>query len=151
MKEQDLKNLTGEVLEHLTVTFTDISVEAKEEGAYRINITTDESGLLIGTHGAHFSALSHVVRRIVAKKFGEEQKVTVDVNGYQEKAVDELKKQILILIERARSLRADVEMQPMSSYERMLVHSLSKDHADIKTESTGEGRERRVVIKYIGM
>ena len=41
-------------------------------------------------------------------------------------------------------------MDPMSPYERMIVHSIFSEDPQIKTGSVGEGRERRVVIEYIG-
>jgi predicted RNA-binding protein Jag len=52
--------------------------------------------------------------------------------------------------DRAKSFKIDVELDPMSSYERMIVHSYLEGVPEIKTESIGEGSSRRVVIKYIG-
>ncbi len=54
-----------------------------------------------------------------------------------------------MLAKRARSFKIDVEMDPMTSYERMLVHSHLEGRPNIKTESIGEGKERRLVIKFV--
>jgi predicted RNA-binding protein Jag len=75
----------------------------------------------------------------------------VDVNGYQEAALETLKNLAKVMGERARSLRASVELEPMSAYERMIVHSFFQDASDLETSSTGDGERRRVVIKYTGV
>ena len=53
------------------------------------------------------------------------------------------------MAERARELKYDVEMEPMSSYERLIIHSVLQGSANIKTESQGDGRSRRVVVRYV--
>ena len=70
------------------------------------------------------------------------------MNGYQRKKVKVIQQQADLLAERARTFRANVEMQPLNAYERMLVHSLFSDVSDIETESTGVGKQRRIVFKY---
>jgi spoIIIJ-associated protein len=71
------------------------------------------------------------------------------VNQYQIGRIREIEVKARMMADRARSLRYDVELAPMSAYERLIVHSVLADMASIKTESTGEGRERRIVIRYI--
>ena len=75
---------------------------------------------------------------------------TIDVNNYQEKKNEDIKNKATMMAERARFFKNNVEMIPMNPYERMIVHSLFTASEDIETESTGKGRERRVVIKYTG-
>src|SRR3989344_1672161 len=131
------------------------SVEVFEGEPPRFLIKTNESGLLIGFKGAHFAAISHLIHKIVNKRLGRVEgdekgpRFVVDVNDYHQSAVELMKNKVKILAERARSLRADVTMDPMSAYERMIIHSLCQNEANIKTESVGEGKDRRVVIKYI--
>ena len=73
----------------------------------------------------------------------------VDVNGYQEATLENIKNVAKIMGDRARSFKTNVELDPMSSYERMVIHSFFQDAKDVKTESVGEGERRRVVIKYV--
>lgn len=115
-------------------------------------IQTEEPNLLIGFKGETLSALSHVLKKISDTKISEGEKLSfiVDVNGYQKKRINEIKDKATILVERARYYKSSVEMDPMSPYERMIVHSIFSEDSQIKTGSTGEGRERRVVIEYIG-
>ena len=117
-----------------------------------LTITAEESNLLIGFKGETLSALSHILKKISDTKTSEEEKLSfiVDVNGYQKKRINETKDKATILVERARYYKSSVEMDPMSPYERMIVHSIFSEDPQIKTGSTGEGRERRVVIEYVG-
>ena len=72
------------------------------------------------------------------------------VNDYKEKKINQIKETTLLLAQRAKTLCYDVEMQPMSSYERMIVHTIIEKEEGLTTESIGKGKERRVVIKYVG-
>lgn len=72
----------------------------------------------------------------------------VDVNDYRAKQIKDLESKALMMAERARSFQYDVELSPMSSYERLIIHTTLQGAANVKTESQGEGRNRRVVIKY---
>lgn len=114
-------------------------------------IKSTESGLLIGDRGDNFQALTHLIKRMVCK--GDESissQFAIDVNDYQSSMVEKIKTKATMLANRVRDFKSDVEMEPMSSYERLVVHGALTDQPGIKTESIGEGRERRVVIKYVG-
>lgn len=117
----------------------------------RFMIQTSESALLIGSKGENLGALNYIIKRMVSKTLPPETeaKFFVDVNEYHEKALESVKAKAKIMSERARSFKSDVELEPMSSYERMLIHSFLDGAPNIKTESRGEGASRRVVIKYI--
>lgn len=81
----------------------------------------------------------------------ENLKCTIDINNMQSKADDKIKIKALNAAEEAKNLKTDVLMDNMSSYERMIVHSTLADSPDITTESVGEGRERRVKVKYLAI
>lgn len=112
-------------------------------------VRSKESGLLIGQGGEHFNAFSHLVKKLASKQFaGEEVEFSIDVNDYQESILNRLKAKAKILADRAVSFKSRIEMDPMSSFERMLVHTLLESEPNVMTESTGVGRDRRVVIRY---
>lgn len=83
--------------------------------------------------------------------FGGEEvfKCTIDINDEQSKVDELIKEKALKAAGEARGLKTDVLMEPMSSYERMIVHSTLTDCLDVSTESVGEGRERRIKVKYL--
>ena len=139
-----------------------MSVEATLEGVVEINngdiikfsIKTKEPHLLIGDEGSTLMALNHVVKKIFeaqgSKNNFKSLNFIVDVNDYQEQKIEEIKNKARIMAERARFFKNSVELPAMNPYERMIVHSFFTNVADLKTESTGFGQERRVVIKYVG-
>ncbi len=112
-------------------------------------IKSPESGLLIGDGGETFMALSHLVRRIASKGLEERVDFSIDVNDYKASIIERLKIKAGMLANRARDMKTDVEMEPMSSYERLIIHGTLSGQPNIKTESIGEGKDRRLVIKYI--
>jgi len=84
-------------------------------------------------------------------KEGEERiSFFIDVNGYQKKRFENLKNIAHMMAERARYFKSNIEIDPMPAYERRIIHLFLEKNKDIKTESEGFGKDRRVVIKYIG-
>lgn len=111
-------------------------------------LTVSDGQLLIGSQGDRLRALNTLVR-MIAEKRGVTERFTLDVNNFQHDAVVSLQSTAKMLAERARSLKYDVELNPMRPFERMIVHAALSGEPHIKTESIGEGRDRRIVIKYI--
>jgi len=134
---------------------------AREEIAGQVvySIEAGEAGrALIGQYGDTVQALDLLVKKIAEKKAGgaapetentpREPLFLVDVNGYRTQKIKDLQSKALMMADRARSLQYDVELSPMSAYERLIVHTTLQGAPNVKTESQGEGRNRRVVIKY---
>ena len=147
MTHQKIKSFLEEILSKLDIKFDSIDIDdATEQVVFQINTT--QGARLIGGRGDTVRALNHIVRKAFDNR-EESIRFFVDVNGYRTKKIEELKQTALVLAERARSLKYNVEMTPMSSYERMLVHSTLSEEPNIRTESHGEGRDRRVVICFV--
>ncbi len=148
LKTDDIKLITKSLIDTLGVLEATIDVLEKN-GAYVVNIESPEEHSLIGRENEKFEAFSHLIKRMVAKKHGEEMRVIVDINGMRARNDEQIKNKASMMAERARAFKMNVELDPMTSYERMLVHSHLEKEPNIKTESVGEGRERRLVIKFI--
>lgn len=147
-----IKSIIETLLRLMKISFEAVDIlENQNTLSPKFVIKTAESALLIGTRGVNLLAFNHIVKKIAStgKEDNESPKFFIDVNNYQEKLEEELRNKAKIMSERARSFKVDIELDPMSSYERMIVHSYLQDIPDIKTESKGEGRDRKVVIKYI--
>jgi spoIIIJ-associated protein len=149
-KEKDTKKLIEDVLNNMGIRY-DIVEETDDELSQKklFRIKSPESGLLIGDRGDTFQALSHLIRRIASKDLEEMADFAIDVNDYRSSMIEKLKMTAGILANRARDMKANVEMDPMSSYERLIIHGALSGQPNIKTESIGEGKERRLVIKYV--
>jgi spoIIIJ-associated protein len=157
---QSAEDILKELLGALGVSYSGIQRE-ELAGQEILAIQTDDPRTLIGSHGDTVHALDLLVKKIYEKrnptpeggdpstKLGTSGPLfLVDVNDYRSKQIKDLQAKALMMAERARSFQYDVELSPMTAYERLIVHSTLSGQPHVKTESQGEGRNRRVVIKY---
>lgn len=106
-----------------------------------------DARLLIGERGANLAALEHILRKLVHKKYGAEARVTLDINDYRMRRMEDLKQEVKAAAKEVRLYGKPVPLHPMTSFERRIVHLLLDEYPDIMTESSGEEPERRVIIK----
>lgn len=151
MDQAYIQSVIQELFEKASCTITSCEFREEDDMLW-CTISTPDSRFLIGRDGEALRSLNHVVHKIIEKKAGEEasRKLTIDINGYQEKRLENLKTTAHMLAERARYFKSKIEADPMSPYERRIIHLFLENMKDIKTESTGIGAQRRVVIEYIG-
>jgi len=127
--------------------YVEIKKNGKEKENYICNIKTKESNYLIGQYGVNLQSLQHIARIIIRKEIQDKINFIMDVNSYRTEKSESITKLASTLAEEAVREKRAVVLRPMSPYERRIVHlELSKDER-IKTESIGEGEDRRVVIK----
>jgi spoIIIJ-associated protein len=149
-KQEKVKKFIKDFLDIMEIPNVTVDSSFDEErGIDTFTIRTDFGGMLIGRDGERFSSFVHLVKKMIAKNEGEEYKVSIDVNNFQKSLTEKLRNKALILSNQARDFKKNVEMEPMSSYERMIVHDALAGQNNIKTESDGVGRMRHVVIKYV--
>jgi len=149
-----IKNLIEEILKYVSSdAYLKEVTEINNGEIVKFSVVTEEPYLLLGEDGKNLLALNHIVKKIAEVKFGKNKEANlnfiVDINDYQERRIQDIKNKAHIMAERARFFKSSVELSPMNPYERMIVHTLFSGALDIETESTGFGRERRVVIKYV--
>lgn len=146
---EEIKEVIKNFLKQLTVEFDEIEI-LESETHPTILIKTEDSGILIGNNGEGLRALNHIVKKIIDKKLsGDRLPFLIDINGYNGQKIEGLRNEALVLAGRAKAFKSDVEMSPINAYERMIVHSLFVNDNEIKTESEGEGKMRRIVFKYV--
>lgn len=147
-----IKTIIQDLLAALGASYTGVA-HSEVAGQIIFTITTDDGRALIGAHGDTAHSIDMLVKKIYEKKFPQTEGVStlmfiVDINDYRAKQIKDLQTKALMMADRARSLEYDVELTPMSGYERLIIHTALQDAPNVKTESQGEGRDRRVVIKY---
>ncbi len=143
---ETVEKFTYEILDRLGVDYEDVEV-IEEEDSFRVNINCDEdSGILIGYHGQSLDAFQKVLSLLTYRSLGNWRKILVDVEGYRADREDKLQDLAKSAANRALFLGESVALSPMNSYERRIIHTVVGDLEGVWTESTGEGRERRVVI-----
>ena len=126
------------------------SVEISAGPRTVVAVSSPDGTALVGTHGEVLQALNSVARRLVEAKSGAGEAPTflIDINGYHEAKLEELRQNARLLAARARLFKHEVDLPPMSSYERLVIHELFADDPEIETLSTGEGKFRHIVLKY---
>jgi len=152
---QIIKELIEDFFKKMCVHFDEVLFlkDAEFRCGTRFLVKTNEPGILIGNDGGAIYAINHLVKKMVWKKINsnlkEEDRVDffIDINNFQEKNIEKIKSQTLDLAEKVKLFKRDIEMPPMSSYERMIAHSVLADNPNVFTESVGENELRHLVIK----
>jgi predicted RNA-binding protein Jag len=158
MDKAEIQNLIKELIEKTTVAVKNISVSEDIPKSTWYSVEVNEPHFFVSRDGEALFALNHLVRRIVESKMAPvvvagtspDLDFLIDINGFQKKRVDSVKAVAHMMAERARYFKSNIEVDPMSAFERKIVHEFLSDATDLKTESLGVGGARRVVIKYIG-
>jgi len=109
-------------------------------------ISGGDAGRLIGKGGRTLAALEFLANAVVNKGDADPIRVVIDVGGYKRRRDERLRQTALRAISRVRKSGDPVELEPMSAAERRIVHMAIAEEVDVVSESTGEGRARRVVV-----
>jgi spoIIIJ-associated protein len=120
----------------------------EEEDTLVVNINAgDETGLLIGRHGETVNSLQTILALILRQKLGEWKRVLVNVGDWREKQEDKLK----VIAEQAAQRAIETgEAQPiynLTAAQRRIIHMELSENKEVATESTGEGKDRYLVVK----
>lgn len=157
MDKEQVQNLIKELIEKTTIKTTRISIIEDSPHNTWFSVEVNEPHFFIGHDGEALYALNHLVRRIIETKIlsGRDENnfsnnILIDINGFQKKRVENIRTVAHMMSERARYFKSSIEVDPMSAFERRIVHEFLSKATDLKTESVGLGSSRRVVIKYIG-
>lgn len=121
--------------------------EQQIEDGLLLDIKTDDSGRLIGRQGQTLSDLQYLVNRMLFQEDQNAPRVTVDVGGYRTQAREALIKKAKEAADKVRKNKDIVELEPLNSFERRIVHQAIKDDPDIETHSVEvEGTEKKAIL-----
>jgi len=110
---------------------------------------------LVGDDAARFAdgtvldALQHLVNRMARQAVEDDDAglpVAIDAGGWRERRTKELREMAADLADEARETGRPVTADPLSPYERRLVHLAMEDETGVSTRSVGEGRDRRLRV-----
>lgn len=128
---------------------------SNNEIGYKINIVNNEilvelngeyAGKLIGYRGENLNALQIILSSIVNKNFEDRAKVLLDIEGYREKRERTLEELAIKISKTVIKTGKSITLEPMSAYERKIIHSKLQENNNIDTHSIGEEPNRRIVI-----
>jgi spoIIIJ-associated protein len=144
-KTEKVKSYLNEILNFIDIR-PKVSISPMDD-AIDVSIEGNDLNFLIGYRGESLEGLQHLLSLMLFKETGEWTRVSVDINGYREQKQDRIEQITKTYIDKVRFFGKEVEMNPMSSSERRQVHTFVSTYDDITSESTGEGSNRRVVLK----
>ena len=113
--------------------------ETKNEGGNLVlQIYTEESRRLIGRDGETLEAIQFLLNRLLQAKDKDAEKVIVDCEHYRSMREDRIVQRVRELADRVRITGRSLQLEPMNSYERRLVHNAFKDDPDVATWSPSD-------------
>ncbi|HWY50005.1 MAG TPA: R3H domain-containing nucleic acid-binding protein [Chthoniobacterales bacterium] len=131
------KELLDTILGYLGFV-VDIEESQNEAGNLVLQIYTEESRRLIGRDGETLEALQFLLNRLLQTKDKDAPKVVVDCEMYRSMREDRIVQRVRTLAERVRATGRSLQLEPMNSYERRIVHNAFKDDPDIATWSPSD-------------
>ena len=134
-----------EVIEKMGVQ--DVKFSAVQKGeATIIRLDGEKMGALIGRRGETMESLSYLASLVANRLEGDYIKLGLDVAGYRDKRESDLTALAQRIGAKVRRTGRSFAMEPMNPYERRIIHSAIGKMEGVRSESKGEGRDRRVVI-----
>jgi spoIIIJ-associated protein len=126
----------------------DATVEEQHtDGDVTLDVRAEDSGRLIGRQGQTLSDLQYILNRILFQQDQSAPKITVDVAGYRAEAREALVRHAQEAAEKVRKWGDIVELEPLSAFDRRIVHHALKDDPDITTQSVEvEGTNKKAIL-----
>lgn len=143
--EQKVSEILENILSLLSLEGS-FEVNEKDEGVF-VTIDTDDAGKLIGHQGETLSALQLIVNQILAKNEEEFKRVIIDVSGWRRTKEEELAHRARRWAEEVKESNEPLELDPMPSWQRRIVHMTIQGTDGVSSESIGEGQERHLIIR----
>ena len=124
-----------------------VTFSAVQKGeATIIRLDGEKLGALIGRRGETMESLSYLASLVANRLEGDYIKLGLDVAGYRDKRENDLTVLAQRIGNKVRKTGRSFAMEPMNPYERRIIHSAISKMEGVRSESKGEGRDRRVVI-----
>ena len=121
--------------------------ESHMEDGVLLDVKTDDSGRLIGRQGQTLSDLQYLTNRLLFQQDPSAPKIMVDVSGYRAQAREALVKKAKEAAEKVRRWGDVVELEPLSAFDRRIIHQALKDDPHIETHSVEvEGTEKKAIL-----
>jgi spoIIIJ-associated protein len=117
---------------------TEIDEQRSEGGNLTLQIYTEEANRIVGRDGETLEAIQFLLNRLIQSKDRETEKVIVDCEHYRSMREDRIVQRVRELAERVRITGRSLQLEPMNSYQRRIVHNAFKDDPDVATWSPSD-------------
>jgi spoIIIJ-associated protein len=130
------------------IGFKDYRVEIKPEEKKGLVFIYEDQTLLKENLPAIVDAMNHLLQMVAKKQ--QQESIFLDINNYRHEREILIAELATAAAKKASTTKQQVSLPAMNSYERRIVHVELAVHPDVKTESSGEGKERYVIVMPIG-
>jgi len=123
-------------------------VEENDEGIF-VSIETEEPGKLIGKNGETLASLQLLLNLAFSRQVeeGESKRIIVDISNWRKSKEEDLAHKARTWAEKVVETGEEMELEPMPSWQRRIIHMTIEGTEGVSSESIGEGDQRRLVIK----
>ena len=145
---EEIENAVEEINEFLNMFLKEkekFETKVKEFDVY-VDINGENLNYLIGYRGETINSIQTILTAIANKKSTQKIRVYLDIAGYREKRVKTLEDLAEKLARTVERTRKSVTLEPMTAYERKIIHTKLQNNSKVKTFSKGEEPYRKVVI-----
>ena len=140
----EVRDLVTSILDAMNF---DARVEVYDAGGFvAVDVASEDTALFIGQKGETIDALQYLVNVAAFKERSFFKRIVLDAEGYRQRRVEAIQGMAHRTARRAVRERRTVEMPPMNSSERRVVHIYLSDNPNVTTESEGTGDGRRVMV-----
>src|SRR4051812_47159737 len=117
------------------------------EDGFLLDVKTEDSGRLIGRQGQTLSDLQYITNRLLFQQDPTSPKIMVDISGYRAQAREALVKKAKDAAEKVRRWGDVVELEPLTAFDRRIIHQALKDDPGIETHSVEvEGTDKKAIL-----
>src|ERR1700761_2039366 len=121
--------------------------ESPLDDGFLLDVKTEDSGRLIGRQGQTLADLQYIANRLLFQQDPAAPKIMVDVGGYRAQARDALVKKAKDAAEKVRRWGDVVELEPMTAFDRRIIHQALKDDPGVETASVEvEGTDKKAIL-----
>lgn len=151
VSEEDINDAKVRIEAFLKEYFSRLEIDLNvniffDENVLKVDISGDKAGLIIGYRGENLEALQVLVANIANKGREKHVKILVDAESYRKKRSKTLEELAMKVAGSVIGKRRSITLEPMSAYERKVIHSTLQNHPKVKTHSVGEEPYRKVIV-----
>lgn len=150
----DLSDIVSYAEDYLLHVIDALGIESSvntklDDDVIRITVDSTHNPVLIGKNGKTLQALNELTKLATSNHFHRRFRILVDINGYKDSKYSRLARTARKIAHDVQKSKATHAFDPMPSDERRVIHNACSGMPHIRTESTGDGTNRRVQIIYV--
>ncbi len=148
MNHYSPKEMLEVMLSHLGIS-AEVAEEMRPSGP-TLHILNEEASFLIGENGQTLEDFQYLLNRMLASEESEQTRISIDIAGYRLNEQVKFLEKVREIVETVRSTGEEIVLDPMNSYERMIVHNTFKADTGIETSSpSGPDRIKQITVRKI--